>query len=124
MESLIKKLERTPVSIERLSQIVPKNTKCILYTDLKAPLFPPGITNIILLLEAKNSEIGHFVLLIKRNSEVEYWSSYGHRPEFAIKLTGNEGRGHEYTTSAHFRQNHGCLLPLLYSTRGPLRASL
>ena len=84
METLIKKLEKRPVSIERLSTAVPKNTKCLLYTDLKAPLFPQGIQCLIILLESKSSEIGHFVLVIKRTNGVEYWSSYGHRPQYAI----------------------------------------
>ena len=92
METLIKKLEKRPVSIERLSRAVPKNTKCLLYTDLKEPLFPPGIQCLIILLENKSSEIGHFVLVIKRSSGVEYWSSYGHRPQYAIKITGNDDR--------------------------------
>lgn len=89
---MIKKLEKRPVSIERLSKAVPKNTKCILYTDLKEPLFPQGIKNLIILLESKSSQIGHFVLVIDRSDGVEYWSSYGHRPQFAIKVTGNDNR--------------------------------
>ena len=92
METLIKQLEKRPVSIERLSTVVPSHTKCILYEDLKAPLFPDGVRCLIILMESKTEEIGHFVLVINRPGGVEYWSSYGHRPEYAIKITGNDRR--------------------------------
>ena len=92
MDSLIKRLEQVPVSIENLTKVVPKHTICKLYTDLKKPLFDPGIQCVIVLLQSKTDDIGHFVLLIKRRSSVEYWSSYGHNPQYAIRLTGNDDR--------------------------------
>ena len=92
METLISRLERIPISIEALKKVVPTNTKCVLYTQLTQPLFAKRTNCVIVLLESKTQEIGHFVLLIKRAQNVEYWSSYGHRPEYAIKITGNDTR--------------------------------
>lgn len=92
MERLINRVEKIPVSLGNLKKFVPNNTACILYTDLKENLFPTGKTCVIVLLENKDSNIGHFILLIKRPQTVEYWSSYGNKPEYAIKKTGNDDR--------------------------------
>ena len=92
MENLISKLEQIPISLEALKRVVRKNTKCMLYNQLRKPLFSGNTQCVIILLESKTQEIGHFVLLIKRSNNVEYWSSYGHSPEYAIKITGNDSR--------------------------------
>jgi len=92
MEPLIKKLEKVPISIEALRRIVPNHTTCKLYSELISPLFPKGKQCLIVLLESKRENIGHFVLLIKRGNSAEYWSSYGHKPQYAIRITQNDNR--------------------------------
>ena len=92
MEALIKKVEQIPVSLGNLKKFSPPHVHCMLYTDITDKLFIDGKPCTIILLENDQSSIGHFVLLIKRDSSVEYWSSYGNKPDFAIKKTGNDRR--------------------------------
>ena len=86
MENLIKRTEKTPVSLGWLKKHAPKNTQVVLYENLNKD-FPKNIDHKIVLLEAKTESIGHFVVILNKGSS--YFSSYGHRPGYALKITKN-----------------------------------
>ena len=84
MDSLIKSLEKVPISYEAIKRLgLPDNIGVVLYKNLsKGDLSKDAV---IVLLENKEQRIGHFITIVKGR---EYFDSYGKSPQFAIQKTG------------------------------------
>ena len=91
MNKLLKKLEVEPISLEKISKLCP-SLNPVIYdelpenTDLKA-IFKGKESACVFYEMHGGSNVGHFSFMKKKPKGVEYFSSYGFRPEVEINLT-------------------------------------
>ena len=84
MDSLIRSLEKIPISYEGIKRIgLPKDISVVLYKNLSSEHLQKNA--VIVLLENKQERIGHFITIVNGS---EYFDSFGKSPEYAIKKTG------------------------------------
>ena len=94
LESLIKTIERTPVSVGFLKSIVPHNVKVMHYKELqkynRSSLFLNNDAVIVLIPHAKMKK-GHYICLLPKRRHISYFSSLGMGPsEELVKLKHEE----------------------------------
>lgn len=87
LRQLIDRLKSTPMNVGTLKSLLPPYAVFKKLEDLKAPVFGKHDC-VVLLIPSKFSKIGHFVVLLKFPKYVEYFSSFGGRPESEMKLLG------------------------------------
>jgi hypothetical protein len=83
----IREIISQPMTISRLRELLPQNSKAVLYNTLKhdkrkrKDIFR-GINSLVVLYEGKIDGIkqGHYVCLIPRSHSIEYFSSLGRSP--------------------------------------------
>ena len=83
MNSLLKKLEITPISLEKIGKICP-NMSTIVYDDLpknaKLSDIFKGKQAVCVYYQmhgVTKTRVGHFTLILKIGDQIEYFSSYG-----------------------------------------------
>ena len=100
MQSVLKALEKQPISIGTLRQKMPGYIKCILYDDLPTKggleaLFGRRVKCIIVLymMHDNNRSVGHYSSILRLGKgKYEYFSSYGLPPEAEIHKTHSSGK--------------------------------
>ena len=96
MNNLLRKLESTPLSLERIQKLCP-NCTTIVYDELPAnptinTLFKGKDACVVFYELHGNSQqsVGHFSLILKVGKNIEYFSSYGFAPETELNLTKSD----------------------------------
>ena len=89
LNSLIKSIQHSPVSIGFLKERVPDKVDVISYEKLKgkhrSKIFS-GKRAVIVLIPKKGSKMGHFIALIPRKNHIEYFSSLGNSWEKELEM--------------------------------------
>lgn len=94
LESLIRTIERTAVSVRFLKSIVPANIKVLHYQELqkfnRTSLFK-DTDAVICLIPHKSLKKGHYICLLPKNGHISYFSSLGMGPsQELVKLKHEE----------------------------------
>ena len=98
MKSVLRQLEKQPISLGLLKKKMPSYVKCMLYDDLPSTGNIQTImgkhTCLIVLYQTHHvrKSIGHFSAILKHGNSIEYFSSYGMRPEQEISATHSSGK--------------------------------
>ena len=84
LETLLNRIETTPVTMSFLRKRVPEGVSVIAYPNLKgksrSEVFN-GKRAVVVLIPKKGTKSGHFVVLLPRKRHIEYFSSLGRSPE-------------------------------------------
>ena len=100
MQSVLKALEKQPISIGALREKMPGYIKCMLYDELPTKgtletLFGRRVKCIIVLylMHDNNRSVGHYSTILRLGKgKYEYFSSYGLPPEAEIHKTHSSGK--------------------------------
>jgi len=87
---LLEKIEQTPLDIEYLRDRLPKMCKVVDYTKIKghrSEVFR-GLEALVVLIPKKDSDLGHFIVLLPREHHIEYFSSLGGSPHSELEKLG------------------------------------
>ena len=89
LDTLIRAIKNSPVSIGFLKDRVPDRVDVISYEMLKgkhrSKIFR-GKRAVIVLIPKKGSKMGHFIVLIPRKNHIEYFSSLGNSWEKELEM--------------------------------------
>ena len=117
MNSVLREIEKQPISLATLRSKVPPYTKVLEYDKLPnkgslAQVFGRHKALIIFytMHDPRERPIGHFSTILKHKNGYEYFSSYGFRPEEEIAKTHSSGKllrllGKNYVRSGARLQN-------------------
>ena len=83
----LQEIKREPLGLNKLREMLPKDSKAVLYSSLakdtrsRQAIFK-GIRSLVVLYETKidGKRVGHWVVLIPRAHSIEYLSSLGRSP--------------------------------------------
>ena len=89
LRQLIDRLKSTPMNVGTLKSLLPPYAVFKKLSDLRRDVFDKHEC-VVLLIPSKFSSIGHFVVLLKFPKYIEYFSSFGGRPESEMKMLGQE----------------------------------
>ena len=92
LQSLIDRLKSTPMNVGTLKSLLPKDAIFKTLNDMKGSkshVFGKHRC-VVLLIPSKFSKIGHFVVLLRFPKYIEYFSSFGGRPESEMQLMGQD----------------------------------
>jgi hypothetical protein len=90
IKELLRELKQTPMDLAVLKKLLPSFATTKNYDELKAHrshVFKDHIA-IVLLIPSTFSDIGHFVVLLKRPKAIEYFSSLGGSPYSELEKLG------------------------------------
>ena len=89
---LIEKMKRTPIDLRVLGSLLPSYAKTMQYKDIKghrSEVFGDK-TCVVLRIPSNFSKIGHFVVLLKKQKSIEYFSSLGGSPYSELEKLGQD----------------------------------
>ena len=105
MEELVKYLNKKSLSNFDILKLTNNNTKIIVYPELKDyntidEVLEPYGSAVLLYLTNKN--YGHWVCIIKQpNNIIEFFDSYGYKPDHQLKFVNEQTRKHLKQTVPH-----------------------
>jgi len=94
LNQLLEQIKSTALDVDYLRKRLPKKCKIVDYTMLKghrSQIFK-GIEALVVLIPKKDSDIGHFVVLLPREHHIEYFSSLGGSPQSELAKLGEPER--------------------------------
>ena len=118
LTGLLREIKQYPVSLEFIRARLPPKCKAVEYKSLKgkhrSALFK-GVEAIVVLIPKKDSEIGHFIVLIPGKKSIEYFSSLGGSPFKELELLDEPKAIFQELLGNNFNYNHRQLQSGAYS---------
>ena len=93
IDSLLEKLKQTPMDLRVLGTLLPDYATTMEYKQLngrhRAHVFKDKKC-IVMRIPSNFSDIGHFIVLVRHQKSIEYFSSLGGSPESELKQLGQD----------------------------------
>ena len=114
LKSLLAQLERIPISIRVMKELMPSGVDVYAYPQLKGKTRHELFKNkrgIVVLIPRKGSKEGHYICMLPRKTHIEYFSSLGNSFEQELALLGQKEThihrivGNDYIYNTHKLQS-------------------